>query len=594
MGRRGEEARYRLEHVGELTPENLLDWAVVLGNGVLLAVAVYQLGGFPPLGRPLVVLGALAGLLLLLHAFSWWVRDPPEVHPWGWVALPFLLWVAGRAGWHHPAPWVAERQGWVWMMAAVVWWTVLHHARKKEQVAVLLAFPVAAMGLALVAALYQLLHQPDWLPLGRVRVSPGLEALPVSGTFGQPVGLAGFLELLFPLLVLAAGARRLSPMLRGLLGFLAVAALVGWLGSRDQTGAWVLGPVLVLLPFFLLRRSLPQILAATVVASVLVAVSPWLIHGSGNSLEATPAWGHAYGVWLAEQGAIGVLLLVGPVVAVVLGSAWIWLKTPFLAVPLGGETRVTPQAKILLGWLLLAGLAATVRLGTDDLLALPAYLFLLALMAALAAQRLTKGRWRIGPRGRWVGAGVALVLAGAVALRAGVVGQGTFEYFLAQERLQVYLEDPRGEHMNERFLEQTRRGFERALVWLPHHAEARAHLGLTLLHAIRFRPERRLELAQRALDEIETARHHSPHWRFEIYRALALERLGRPHGEVVAASQAAVAVAPQQPDAWYQLAAALAQQPDRQAEALVALEQVFTLDPRHENGRILASRLTSP
>jgi len=636
-------------HWADLNAENLLDWLIVAVTGVLLGLAVYQLGGYLPFGKPLIPVVTLAGLLLVLHGMSWLSRrERQAIHPYGWVVMPFLLWAGCRTWFHNPTPWLGELQFWAFAAGAVVWWTLLHHYRHREQIWALLAIAILTGAATMGVALYQVWCDPTWLPLGRVQVEQYVESGRVSGTFGVPNNFAAYLGVLFPLLVLGAAARRFRASTRVLLGLLAVAMLEGIVLAVSRGAMLAIMPVLCLLPLFVLRRPLYQVLGTLLFLGVVTAGSWWVINevemvqtridqmmehrgeptrrykwqAAWDMFQAAPHYGHGLGSYefaldsylpegfnfaprythndylntLADLGWPGTLFLFGPALGLWLLAARGWWRTPFLARPPGGQGALTPLDKILFGWLLLGSLYFSLHLVVDFHLKLPANLLLATLMFGLAARRLSRNRWQVSslPLVRTALALLCLVAGALLAHRGTVVALGTHEFFLANERLNAYLENPRAPGYDVAFLERTARGFERSLRHLPGNADARARLGVCLLYQARLKPDQVRTLAETALGHIDSARASATHWRFEIFRALALAQLRYPPEAILAAAEAATRAAPNQSDAWYYLAAVLAQFPDRRTEAAAAAERVLRLDPLHDNARTLAERLREP
>lgn len=634
-------------HWADTTPENLLDWLIVAVTSVLLAVSVYQLGGYAPFGRPLIPVVTLSGLLLVLHGLAWLLdRRSPSLHPLGWLVLPFLAWAGLRTWVLNPAPWLGEQQFWPLLAGGAVWWTLLHHYRHREKIWTLLAVAIVTGAGTFGAALYQVWFDPTWLPLGRVQTEQYWGQGRASGTFGVPNNFAAYLSLLFPLLVLGASTRRFRPVLRVLCGLLAVAMVEGILLSISRGALLALIPVLLLLPLFVLRKSLHQVLGTLAFVAMVAGGAWWIFNevetvqvrldklveeqgevtrkykwqAAWSMIQDRPHLGHGLGsyefvldaylpegfafapryahneflnAW-SDLGWPGLLLLFGPALGLSLAAWRAWGRTPILASPPDGGRRVTPVDKILFGWLALGAISFALHCLVDFHLKLPADLFLATLMFGLAAQRLTRRRYALPRSLKPVLGGLCVVMGALLAYRGTVVAHGTYEFFIAHERLNAYLEDPPAPSARVAFLERTQRHFERCLRHLPNHAEARARLGVTLLYLTRQQPENRLRLATAALAEIDTARAAASHWRFEVYRALALASLQRPATEVLAAAEAAVQAAPHQPDAWYYLAAVLSQMPNRRGDALAAAQRVLVLDHDHENALVLEERLREP
>src|SRR4051812_47679004 len=178
------------------------EWTQAALLAANLAWTTLCLGGYRP--ETMVVTSWLTGFLLLVHGAGFAVKHW-RVHPVSWWLLPFLFYALANVLWVTPLPWLGWFDWFRWAQMIVVFWVTLNglHATAPRR-----ALYVSMAALAVVAAcmaFFQRFVEPGWLMLGRVQ-SPQYR-WQVSGPFGIPNSLAGFLILLLPSLGLLAFRR---------------------------------------------------------------------------------------------------------------------------------------------------------------------------------------------------------------------------------------------------------------------------------------------------------------------------------------------------------------------------------------------------
>lgn len=335
----------------------LLEWAVAGAMAVLLAGAVFGLGGYAAEAMAVVSLGT--ALVLAVVALDPGRRRWHTAPVW---TLPFLLYGAANVQWVSPVAW----KGWLdwstWALMAAAFAIGLDGVRMRGPRLGLLG-AIFALGLAAATmGAWQRFVAPEWLPLGRVQEAAFFGR--ASAPFGNPNSLAGLLVLLIPpslALALRRGASAYERVFFGWLALMLGAGLAltlsrgGWLALTLALAAWpvrrgwdryrrrglLIGAAVIVVmagltwtvmstsPFARQRavtfwhdlgeRSRPMMWRA---AWANVAAQPWLGTGAGSydvmferhrpeTEQKRPLWAHNdYLNTLSDYGAVGLLLLV--------------------------------------------------------------------------------------------------------------------------------------------------------------------------------------------------------------------------------------------------------------------------------------------
>lgn len=203
----------------------------------------------------MVVTVLLTGAMLIVHLLTRWRERAsiPALHPAGWWLLPFLAYALVNVIWVTPVRW----RGWldwvVWAQMVAFFWVVLNGVRSSRPRRVLF-FTLVLLGvIGVVFACYQRFVQPDWLVLGHAR--PGALGGRATGPFGIANSFAGFLLLILPGVAALAFRRRASTTARVWWGWVALVLLLG-LGLTISRGGWMsLALAVTLWPLFVARGS---------------------------------------------------------------------------------------------------------------------------------------------------------------------------------------------------------------------------------------------------------------------------------------------------------------------------------------------------
>lgn len=276
---------------------NLLDWAITLLLAITFFYAVANLGGT----RESVLnrVSVMVGLLVVLHAF-WWRLGAQQGCRIDWRAAwpwPFLVFGWISSIWISPWGWSGQGEMLQWTLGAAYLWVVVHHPRDRDKLWVLLFAVVATAMFCCYWAFHQkfLAKVTPWVAGPPI----GLEDLPrqmvkriqasqfedrSSGTFGSPNNFAGFLLLAIPSLLVGAGLNRFGAVIRLLLGYSALVAMVSLYFSVSRAGLLCLLGTLFLIPIFAFD-SWKRRLAAYLAGGIILGYGGFFLYNADNQLR---------------------------------------------------------------------------------------------------------------------------------------------------------------------------------------------------------------------------------------------------------------------------------------------------------------------
>ncbi len=238
----------RIDQSGNLSISDWGDWFITCLLGLIVAYAVYHLGGHHPKAE--LEQSWMLGVLLVVHGAFMLLRPPGSrrIHGQGLLFLPFLGYAALRTVYLSPMPWRAWQELLVLCQGWVIFWVAIHHLRNRKQVLLLITLISLSGLMTFLVACYQHVENPQWLPMGRFQYSYIGRA---SGSFGAPTHFGAFMGLLSTFLLFAAAANRFSLAARILCGFAGLLFGAGLVASGSR-GGWI-GIVAAFLsfPYFL-------------------------------------------------------------------------------------------------------------------------------------------------------------------------------------------------------------------------------------------------------------------------------------------------------------------------------------------------------
>ncbi len=627
------------------------DWIIISLLGLVVAYAVYHLGGHHPKAE--MTQSWMLGLLLALHGVFMASRPAitRRIHGVGLLFLPYLAYAGIRCVYNSPMPWQAWEEFLVLCQGYIVFWLALHHIRNRRQALFLLAILTLAGLMTFGAACYQHVENPQWLPMGRHQISYSGRA---SGTFGAPTHFGACMGLLASLLLFLAASSRFSLVERLLCGFLTLLFGAGLVASGSR-GGWIgMAAALLSFPYFLTPNWRYRIAGWAVAGFLTTAISlvlyfkvplvhlrvdqlieyggeptrKWMwragwdifkdhpLLGSGTAsyqllfehyripeAQIAPIYTHNdYLNILSNLGILGFLLFFGPC-GWILWKAWrAWQKKPFKVVikDKKEKRRRTPFSKMMLGGLLIAFMGFSLHLFVDFHFEIPALLFMTAIYFAMLAVYTKPRNWRgIHLRGKltaglWLS--LCLLGGGVFALR----GTSTFmaaNYFLEGEDLREdYVAEFSLYKQDRPYVEKMIQKYQDALRWEPRHGKAWNDLSLIYLQSYHLDPKNYREIADKAQFCAQKAIAISDQsWESHAYLGMARQMIGTDSKEVIEKHfRRAIELSPTSLAAWSYYADFLGRDPSRKKEALDAIEKALKLDRSGKNAILLKQKLLAP
>ena len=209
-----------------------------------------------------LVIQAATAIALALWAVRWWVQRPFRLcwSPVCWAVLAFLLYALPRCQMVY-LQYVGRQQLVRVVVYVALFFLVLHNLNRKESAAIV-AMTLIAVGfvLAFVGMTQFVKHYPTLLGVMR----PAQYLARASGTFVNPNNFAAYLEMIVPIALAYVMMGRLSPTLKVLIAYCALAMLVGIAMSLSRGGIIAMAATLILFCFVLLAQRdfwLPAIIA---------------------------------------------------------------------------------------------------------------------------------------------------------------------------------------------------------------------------------------------------------------------------------------------------------------------------------------------
>lgn len=524
-------------------------WAQTALLAANLAWTTLCLGGF--LAETMVVTTCLTAALLAVHGgviLFGGIVAPHErwrIHPASWLCLPFLIYAAANVVWVSPVRWLGWIDWFGWAQMTAVFWVVVNGFRsRKAESAIWATLVILALGCVLLGC-YQQFRNPEWLMLHRLQVEQ--YAGRVSGTFGIPNSMGGFLILLLPVTAALTFRPGATAVARVLFGWVTLVLLFG-LGSTVSRGAWLaLGCALIIWPLVSgrsWRRRLSYaalVLMALALAGGLAALSSAtvrsrfaeLVHNAGErsrpilwraawrTFESHPLTGSGAGsfdtmfesyrpegflrvpLWahndylntLSDYGALGLLLSVGMAITITVAAI---RKASVTRGSISSAGSGSPWQDPLVRRAQAIGLLAfALQLMVDFHLKIPALALAFATIAglavrnawplegdvALAAESAARSDWR-----KTVYAGIALIAATGLAMEFVPRFQAEALRTRARDRIDRLTEEPAESAKFRDTIRTARLELERSVKGASDHAQAWADLSYAWAQEARVDP----------------------------------------------------------------------------------------------------------
>ncbi|MFZ0827290.1 MAG: O-antigen ligase family protein [Verrucomicrobiia bacterium] len=247
--------------------ETLDRWCERSILGVVLGILVFGPLAMGAVDAPeFLVLQGLTVAVMGLWALRLWISPKPQLlwPPLGWVVLAFVALAIGRYL-TADIEYVARQEMIQVLMYAFLFFVIVNNLYRQESAQIIsYTLIILAVGISCVALGQFLTHSNRvW---GYISPYSGR----ASGTYISPNNLAGFLEMLLPLVVACILVARLKPITRILLGYAALVLLAG-MAVTFSRGGWVavIVALLALLGSLIFHRNhrLPALLLLVVLAA---------------------------------------------------------------------------------------------------------------------------------------------------------------------------------------------------------------------------------------------------------------------------------------------------------------------------------------
>lgn len=613
-----------------------LEWVLVIGLALTLIWTTLCLGGY--LAETMVVTSAAVFALTVLGGILWAVgngREGRSVHLAALIPLPFLIYVLASVIWLAPAKWLAWREWLLWFQAWLVFVLVLHFGRGRAQTWTLAGMFVA-LGLAGTGlAAYQRFVDPSWMMMGRTQSVQF--AGRSAGMFGIPNSLAGLLELMLPVCLVLLFSRVVRPTAKIVCGWLALLFLfaVVLTGSR---GGWIaLGLALLAWPLFgpgSWRRKVFGGLAVVVLATAVLGSlyrysdyareriepfldgrfelsrpilwkagwqiwqdAPWLGTGAASynilfeqyrprGFLNDPHWAHNDHLnTLSDYGVVGFALWTGAEIALI-WCGWTALRR---------ARREGRGGDVLQHWrwrmgLVLGLIAFGLHLGVDFHTKIPALAFAAAVAAALLVrdEPAMRREVRRGPAGL-----VAGILVLGVILCGWQVATPLYRAealrFEARRTIDRHARTSEGDLST--LIPRAKADFVRAVRIDPGNGQAWSDLAYATVQGWHVGGGDLVSLGRFAELAADEALARCPLIaEFWVRKAVALD-IQRGRLETEAHYRRALELAPHHPGWWFYYAHHLQAFPNREQEALEAVETGLTLDRYYLGGEALRQQI---
>jgi len=647
-----ERKSYHISYFGELSLTNCMDWCVALTLAVFFAFTFHQLGGARP--DTLVIACVLLGIAIFFHTLTLVIARPSEpirINAAGFFFFPYLIYLGLHLAFLSPYPWKAEMEFLHLAMGVTIFWLACQNFRFRYQTALMLFAITFVAAVAVLIAIMQYFHSPEWLPK---QFSPVLEepyirkvSLPeeylgqASGFLGQPPAFAALtLAVGFGLLV-AGCSCRFSGIARVIYTYLGIMMMAGVFLSQTRSGIMLMAVGLYLLPVIVRASWRYRVVSWILLTLALGGVTfifggfedlpnlrkpvlwrsaweqflenPIAGHGAGGFAyqfegdrppgfnRETPYADNGYLELLADQGVLGFLLFCGPVFAILVLCFREWARQPDRVTmdvldehkrrPLRAPTR-----KVLLGAYGLGMSMFCLHLFAENHLRHPGLLFLFFLTLGFCTKYLPLRSIKI-PR-TFASGGAVLVTGLALSVALPLWMSPRFvAHAHAQEgdrALQDLLSDPQAFQEDQAYYQSLLETLTEAVERAPDHAPAWSHLSRATAEQVNLKPASGPHFGETAESHanraIEIAPLDANAW---INLAYALELQGR----IPAANEAfrkATEIAPNNAGIWRRYARFLNAHTELRADALPAIERAIELDPGNEDAERIRRRILIP
>lgn len=242
----------QIDYFGRLTWGNFLDWLITFCLGFIIILFTVSLGGVR--ADTHVLLLPLFAVLLVLHGI-WLAVDnetPKRLSQVPLFFVPFLIWAVVNVYWISPVAWLGRVQLIYGLEAFLFFWVLVNNVRTRAHLWAMIVLALSPAAYAVFIGFYQFFQNPHKIASSladhAVQLSPQFLGQ-ASGSFADPNSFAVFLLVGLPSLLIAAAVPRLPMILRVLCGYVALMFLAALAFTQLFWPILVLVPIIVMVPF---------------------------------------------------------------------------------------------------------------------------------------------------------------------------------------------------------------------------------------------------------------------------------------------------------------------------------------------------------
>lgn len=626
------------------------DWAVILGIGAALVMSLIFFGGSAAVGQ-LYTNFILCGVLVA-HGFQLLAKrkEPIRINPMAAAFFPFLGFVAYSFFFILEGQWLGVQEFFRWIQFTLLFWIVVHTARKPQYIWALVSMVVLVAMLAVFAACYKYFIYADWSPppVSRI-ISPQYDGR-ATGFYGTPNLLAGMMLVAAPMLFVIGFLRSVAVPMRLLCVYMGIMCLFT-IGISISRGAYIaIAVVLLMLPFYVTRKVRARVLSLLGVSVLIFATVASVYFGNDSIRERIDdglaqkgewtrpiMWRIAYDIFqdnpvvgtgpgsyefemlprrpdgfsfapnyahseylnfLSDYGIVGTTLFFAPLLFILISAWWKWRKVKFINKSREGrDTRMAPLDKPILGGILLAYVGVLLHAAVDFHFKSQSILLCLAVFAGIAVARVFPGGFALrGARVyRMPLLAVAIVLASFTGYQGYTLLHAEEVFNTANSEYKNYVAKFYELRTDTSIIDDLHERVDEVLIWNSNHAEALSLRSNIVTQYYYSEPGRIAQIGRMAESDARAALAlYEEHYLFNLDLARALQMQGRPQAEIEALYLRAIALADQSSTPWYYYAFYLSFFDERKEEAMKAVQRALELDPDNTSALSLRQKLLIP
>lgn len=644
-----------MAYFGRVTWGNFLDWLVTLLLALTLLVTTLGFGGVRADTHAFILPLLLSALIFHGVWFVLEDRAVAKINYAPLLFAPFVGWMLVSSLFLSPLPWKGLEQSVYAIEFFIFFWVATNNARTRAQLWLLIIASVLPVILALYRAFSQYFQgvykSGSTFTDLVVKVAPEYQGLAV-GVFSDPAAFAIFLLILAPCFLFVGFVPRLPWIIRIFCCYIVGMMLLCVVLTREFWALYIIGVSAFLGPWLYLEKKARRFFWSIVMTLLVVSVIGgfWLLYPpfSGTlerhlSLEGdamrlslwAEAWGQALAqpligngtgsfsalfeqssrismmnlpttpssdllLFFAELGAVGVVLLVFPFFWMLKGVRGVWLGLPERVkvrnfIKKRGRKRPTMihAQRMILGLGVVGFVPFVLCAMFVGVFEVPALVFYGGVMGSILVKTTFAGRLPL-PASNSVHVLYLLflsVFAGVVYFTVSPVLKAEALRYSAEQKFDLIVEN-RGHYSGgSTVLDSVIEQYETALGFYRFNGDALLGLSAVYCQLYYRNPSNYAEIGQSALEFAEEAVALSPnYWRAWAQVGIC-EALSGDLGSAEVSLARALEMAPNSSNANYYWASLLSVLPERNEEALSAVDRALEINPDNQAAQLLRQKL---